>query len=191
MSLVGVSPQSEVGVGPDELRRALDECIRQNLPTPALGLAAFHFAVNVRYLAVIAPVPQPLIALSAGTLLTLLLFVAALTRWSIPLAWTHPVAVALASLLLCNVFVHIHHRPGDLTFGLGCFLLGLGFLFPVSGWLGAVLVVAIARWTYALNTMTPAPLWLNFAFPAIATGAALLVHTARFGILRDSKRYAS
>jgi PAS domain S-box-containing protein len=177
MPLVQRSPRTEA-----DQRTALDLLFRDSLSPSAAGLSALYAIFAISH-ALILPkaIALPMSLVAGGTAIMLLMIRLRLRRSPLAAKWAHPLGATIAGLVLVNSLLHIALTDQPMqTTNVLLLLIGAGFLFLSTMWLGLVLFAAFIGWGAIVWFATPSPEWLHFGFAMLTTSVlALLIHTAR------------
>ena len=176
------SPLSEA-----DWRTTRNAVVRDSLLPVAAGLSVLYIVIAVSHALVLpkpAAAPMSLVALVTGTAFMALR--AALRRWQMPAPWAHPVAAALAGLVLVNCFLHLYFVPEpQQTTNLLLLIVGAGFLFLSTRWLAVAILTTLAGWALLVWRAPPSPNWMHFGFALyMATILSVMVHTVRVRTLK-------
>ncbi len=183
------------------LSPALDEVASASLGPVTLGFTLFHFFLAVAYAIFLPPEMMPtIVPLVAGTAVVLLALYGLTRAWQVPPAWAQPIGVAIATLSIVNVFIHLNlsvepRQTSIITF----LLIGIGVFLLSVRWLTFVLVGTLAGWLFVVYDWPLSPaLVYNGILLILSVGIAVVVFyvrrqsVARYELLRweDSQRRA-
>ncbi|MCI0692967.1 PAS domain S-box protein [candidate division KSB1 bacterium] len=170
-----------------DLEAALATVFRDSLYPISAGLGALYAVFAVSHVLVQPKaVAIPMAILASATCIAFLGLRLALSRWSIPSQWAHPIGAAIAGLVLVNSLVHLGltSEPQQTT-NLMLLAVGVGFLFLSTRWLVLILAATLAGWGGVVWQAAPSPAWLHFGFALFTSSVlAVVVHSARARTLR-------
>jgi signal transduction histidine kinase/putative methionine-R-sulfoxide reductase with GAF domain len=192
------SLQSELFSGSDineaEVRSALNQVVKQNLPPVCMVLGVLYALLAVSHLLLLPKtVPPSTVALMAAlaevTALVLLIIYLVLTRWPISEKWAHPIGAFIALLVLGNSLINIYFTEDPLqTLTLVLLIIGAGFLFLSPYWLTVIILTTLSGWSAVVWALDPLRVWENYAIPLVsAILLALIIHIARIRSQRDTE----
>jgi PAS domain S-box-containing protein len=169
------------------MRTALAAVVLESLRPVSFGLGVLYVVYTVSHMLVLPASVAPVMAMvAAATAIVMLGLRLTLQYASVPPNLAHPIALAVATLVLLNSLLHIYliTEPQQTT-NILLLILGVGFLFLSTRWLIAFIAVALAGWGLIVWLTGPSPSWVHFGFALFAaTVLAILVHVVRVRIVR-------
>ena len=184
-----------------ELGPAFDAVAQASLPLVAMGFTLFHFFLAVAYAIFLPPAIIPnVVPLVAGTAVLLLALYGLVRAWKLPAPWAQPIGVAIATISILNVFIHLNisiepRQTSIITF----LLIGISVFLLSTRWLGLILIGTLVGWLLVVRDWPVTPsLIYNGILLILSVGIALIVFyvrrqsVIRYEILRweDSLRRA-
>jgi PAS domain S-box-containing protein len=161
--------------------------MRDTLPQIAAGLGALYVVFAVSH-ALVLPVniAMPMSLAAAATALVFFSLRFFLGRSLLPERWAHPLGAIMAGLILANCLLHLYLTAEPMqTTNFVLLVIGAGFLFLSTNWLGFGLLVTFISWTAVALTAAASPEWTHFGFALFtACVLALLVQSARIRTLK-------
>src|SRR5262249_25336088 len=174
-----------------DLRAALEEIVRERLCPVAAGLGVLYLAFAVSHRLVLPEAVAALMSLvAAGTAALLIGLYFLLGRWSMPSRGAHPIAAAMAGLVLLNSLLHLYllSEPQQTT-NLMLLVIGVGCLFLCSGWFALALAATMGGWGLVVWGAAPSPAWVHFGFGLLSASVlSVLIHTVRVRTFRRLER---
>jgi len=171
-----------------DLRRALNFIVRDALPPVSAGLAVLYTIFTVSHALVLSErLALPMSLTAATTALVLFGIRFFLSRSPLPEKWAHPLVAAMFGLVLINSLLHLYLSAEPMqTTNLVLLVIGAGFLFLSTSWLGFSLLVTFISWTGIALTAAASPQWTHFGFALFtASVLAIVIQSAR---IRTFKR---
>jgi len=171
----------------DDLRQALNFIVRDALPPVSAGLGAL-FAVFAISHALLLPahlvLPMSLAAATTAIAFAILRF--SLSRSPLSEKWAHPLGVFMGGLVLVNSLLHLYLTAEPMqTTNLVLLVIGAGFLFLSTSWLGCGLLVTFISWACVALNATSSPEWTHFGFALFtACVLAFVIQLARIRTFR-------
>jgi diguanylate cyclase (GGDEF)-like protein/PAS domain S-box-containing protein len=157
----------------------------------AVGLAALHVVFAFEHHATLPePVRSSAIVFAIATATALVLLAIALGRWHPAPGLAHPVAAAIAGVVLVDALT-ILAMTGDptRTANLSLFVIGAGMMFLSTEWLVMIVGSTFAAWLGVAIAAPRDPLWLTFLFHLVgATTIGIGAHIVRVRTLIRSER---
>ena len=171
-----------------DLRRALNFIVRDALLPVSAGLAALYAVFTISHALVLSDgLALPMSLTAATTALILFGIRFFLSRSPLPEKWAHPLVAAMFGLVLINSLLHLYLSAEPMqTTNLVLLVIGAGFLFLSTSWLGFSLLVTFSSWTGIALTAAASPQWTHLGF-ALFT-ASVLAMMIQFARIRTFKR---
>jgi PAS domain S-box-containing protein len=177
---------AEGASGPD-IQAALDTIVSESLRPLTAGLGALFVFYAVGHLLVLPKSVARSMALGAsGTALVFFILYLMQRRRPVPPRWAHPIAAAIAGLVLFTnlLFMHAVSEPYQTT-NLMLLVIGVGCLFLSARWTVLILAATLLGWAVIAGRAAPSPAWVHFGFALITASAlAVIVQTARVRTFR-------
>ncbi len=166
----------------------LDDSIYRGIRPISVGLGALYVFLAVSHALTLPGDPKwPMTILASGTSILLFGLWLALGRWSLPIAWGHPMAAAVAGLILLNSLMHLYLLSEiQQTTNVALLIIGVGAFFLSRRWFVITLGVILLSWLAVVTTVASSPNFQHFLFMQIeAVVLAVLIHVVR---LREVRR---
>ena len=165
-----------------ELAPAFDAVAQASLPPVTLGFTLLHFFIAVAYAIFLPPAIIPnVVPLVAGTAVLLFVLYGVVRTWQVPAAWAQPIGVAIATLSIVNVFIHLSismepRQTSIITF----LLIGISVFLLSARWLAIVLIGTLAGWLLVVSGWDVTPsLVYNGILLILSSGMATVVFYIR------------
>jgi len=174
-------------VSPLAVRQRLDEIVRDSTGAVAAGLALLYVVYAVsHWLLLPAETARVMSLLAVASAVGLLGVVVAVRRRGFAPRWAHPVAAAIAALVLVNTLVHMHLTSApEQTTSILLLVVGIGAFFLSTAWFIGTLAAGLLAWVAVASLQPAAPAWTHYGFALLAaTVLAVLVHAVRVQTLR-------
>ncbi len=171
-----------------DLRRALNFIVRDTLLPVSAGLAALYAVFTISHALVLSDqLALPMSLTAATTAFVLFGIRLFLSRSPLPEKWAHPLGAGIYGLVLVNSLLHLYLSAEPMqTTNLVLLVIGAGFLFLSTGWLGFALLVTFISWIGVVLTAAASPQWTHFGFALFtASVLAMVIQLAR---IRTFKR---
>jgi hypothetical protein len=129
------------------------------------GLILLYTAFTVLH---IVSLPErlraPMVVVSSATVLVLTAGWVALVRLRVPARWAHPVAAAIAALVLTNSLIHFYlTKDIHQTTNLALLLIGFGCFVYSFGWHLAIAALSLTGWGIGVAVIGLVPEVLHFS----------------------------
>lgn len=174
-------------LSPRELRANYDTIVLEGLPPVTAGFSLLYMVFAIGHLLFLPPaLARPLVATAAIVVLLLLALRFAALRGLIPPRHVHPIATAMASVVMFSILQHLFlsGEPQQTT-NLMLLIVGAGFFLMASGWYLLFLFTALGGWALVVWIMPASPVWFHYRFGMLtAVVLATVVHVARRHTLR-------
>ncbi len=170
-----------------EIAAALDATLSRSIPPVATGLSFLYVIFAISHLSLLPPAAAvPMGAVAAAPALTLVALPWCLARRPLPDRWSHAIGAGIAGLVLGNSLLHFIFVPEPhQSTNFLLLVVGAGFFFLSTVWLGVLLTATAVGWGAVVSTAPPSPYWVHFGFALLsATVLAALVHILRVRTLR-------
>ncbi|HNT77201.1 MAG TPA: GAF domain-containing protein [Anaerolineae bacterium] len=169
---------TSTGSTPDAVRLALDTSLRDGLPQMALafGVLFVFFAIS-HFLLLTGTIRWVMTSVAMVTAALAFGVRAWLRRRLLPPGWAHPVASAMALLILINTLLHLYLSDDPLqTTNVVLFVIGLGLILFSFFWWGLLAALAVCGWAFCAFVLgSPSPVWMHFAFALFSAVTISLV----------------
>jgi len=153
----------------------------------AAGLAALYGIFAISH-ALVLPrsIAWPMSLLASATAIILFAIRLYLGRSPLPPRWAHPLGAIIALLVLVNSLAHLYLTSEPMqTTNLILLVIGVGFLFLSTGWLGIILSITFIAWLGVVSMAEPSPEWRHLGFALFTSSVlGLLIHLARMRTLK-------
>lgn len=169
------------GIDPRQIQQRLDRVEGDSLAPVALGLSAFYLLSALTHPFLLSPSIAPVMTAVAGLSALWLLGVRAYLYWRpLPIAYVHPLAAALAVVVLANSFLHLYFSGDPLvSTNVALYIIGLGVFMVSTTWYVTLLSAALGGWFLLASYLGWSSTWNHLALmllgATVISGIAFLL----------------